>query len=354
MNYGWTKTDDFLNPKRILVRTPNWLGDVLMATAFLDALLTIFPKVPIDLIVRQGFEVLPLPVRGEIIPFDRKVISPGAFGRKLWNPGGQQSNEKGSLPQPPNYSHFFVLPPSFSAAWMAYRSRIPYRMGYRGDGRGWLLHPGMRHTHTPRSVHLVREYLDLLQPWGQASEQTQPRLAADEAWILQHLPSSLAESDPYIVLAPGAEFGPAKQWPVTHFQAAAKTLAQAGWRVVVTGLPQDRGHGDTILAGVKDGLNLCGETSLQGLTALLGQAELVISNDSGAMHLTAALHRPQVALFGSSNPVWTAPLNPQAHILTQGLTCSPCYKRTCPLGHTRCLTEITPDEVTSAAMTLLS
>ena len=145
--------------------------------------------------------------------------------------------------------------------------------------------------------------------------------------------------------------------------------AQISLKQLGTAVPPDMIHGvwmgffkvspqgitqlQEILSGLPDGLNLCGATSLPGLTATLTRAALVISNDSGAMHLTAALHRPQVALFGSSNPAWTSPVNGKAHTLSLGLDCAPCYKRTCPLGHTRCLVEIAPGQVTRAALELL-
>ena len=331
-------SEDFQHPTRILVRTPNWLGDLLMGTAFVQAVLHQFPSTPVDLVVRKGFEALPLPHRGEVLPFDKKQTSADRFGREL--------SAKG-------YSHLFVLPPSFSAAWMAYRSGIPYRIGYRGQGRNWLLRPAVTHTHTHRSVHLVEEYLGLLSPWSTVTaSEFPPQLVADETWVSTHFPKTFDLKPPYVVLAPGAEYGPAKQWPVEHFQQTAQALSKAGLNIVVTGLPQDQSAGEMILNGIKNGANLCGVTTLQELTALLARAALVISNDSGAMHLTAALHRPQIALFGSSNPTWTSPANTKAHTFHLGLDCAPCYKRTCPLGHTRCLTEIHPDKVIEKALTM--
>jgi len=123
---------------------------------------------------------------------------------------------------------------------------------------------------------------------------------------------------------------------------------------VVAGLEKDRPMGDAIVAGLDGALNLCGETGLEALVALISRAGLVISNDSGAMHLAAALQRPQIALFGSTNPAWTAPLNSKAHVFTRGEHCSPCYARTCPLGHTRCLNDLAPGPVIEKAIALLS
>lgn len=327
-------------PTSILVRTPNWLGDLLLSTAFLRALLARFPQAGVDLIVRRGFEVLPLPKRGRILAYDKRSQPPGRFGKSLRDGG---------------YSHFFVLPPSLSSAWMAFRSGVPLRIGYRGGGRGWLLKPALPYGHAHRSVHLVREYLELLAPWGlDGSAEFLPQLEMTEAWSAEHLPSKLAGAQGYVVLAPGAEFGPAKQWPMARYGELAAALAARGRQVVVAGLAGDREAAEAILANSPRGINLCGETGLRELTALVHRAALLVSNDSGAMHLAAALGRPQIALFGSSNPAWTAPLNPRAEVVYRGLICSPCYQRVCPLGHTDCLGNIPAAEVAELAERLLS
>jgi heptosyltransferase-2 len=326
-------------PAAILVRTPNWLGDLMMATAFLEALCARFPDVPIDLIVRRGLENIPLPHRGRVLAFDRTQQSAGAFGRGLRGQG---------------YSHCFVLPPSFSAAWMAWRSRIPWRIGYGGEGRGLLLRPALRRTAAPRSRHLALEYLDLLRPWGvQSDGATALHLPVDAAWVAQRRPAALAGLDGYVVLASGAEYGPAKQWPLAYYARLAQGLGAAGWPVVVAGLAKDRAAAEQILQGVPGGINLCGDTGLEALIAVLAGAALLASNDSGAMHIGAALGIAQVAFFGSTNPRWTAPLNPRAHVLTRSLPCAPCYARECPLGHLNCLRELTPEPVLAQCLDLL-
>jgi lipopolysaccharide heptosyltransferase II len=327
-------------PEAILIRTPNWLGDLLVSTAFVRAVLQRFPAARVDLIVRAGFEVLPLPHRGRVLPFDRRAIGAGAFGRGLRSQG---------------HTHLFVLPPSFSSAWMAWRTGIPHRIGYRGQGRAWLLRPALAHRHAPRSVHLAQEYLDLLRPWLEATpEQFSAGLEPAPGWVEAHRPAAAPPAGSYAVLAPGAEYGPAKMWPAEHYRALAATLDAAGWAVVVAGLAKDRAQGDAILAGSRAGANLCGATDLPGLTALLAGARLLVSNDSGAMHLGAALGLPQLALFGSTNPTWTAPLNPRAEVLYRAEPCSPCYARECPLGHLRCLRELRPEPVAERALALLA
>ncbi|MDH4121040.1 MAG: lipopolysaccharide heptosyltransferase II [Deltaproteobacteria bacterium] len=327
---------------RIVVRTPNWLGDLVMSLPFLRAVLQRFPQAGVDLIVRQGFETLPLPHRGKVIPYDRKALGPGRYGWGLRGAG---------------YTHFFVLPPSLSSAWMAFTSRVPQRIGHPGDGRRWLLSPAIPYTRPPRSRPLAEEYLELLAPWGTPALADYPaRFPLPEGWAVhvleqEGLTGLLPER--FVALAPGAEFGPAKQWPVAHYRALAGLLASRGWPVVVVGLPKEREAGEEITRGVQGkpaGLNLCGRTRLAGMAAVLARASGVVSNDSGAMHVAAALGRPQVALFGSTNPGWTAPLNPQAKLIHLNLPCSPCYQRVCPLGHTRCLSEITPQAALEALL----
>ena len=325
---GWQGLTNASEPEAILVRTPNWLGDLIVSTGFVSALLHRFPRARVDLVVRAGFEALPLPQRGAVLPFDRHATPAGAFGRSLKGRG---------------YTHVFVLPPSFSAAWMAWRSGVRWRIGYGGAGRSWLLRPAFRHRNKPRSVHLLQEYLDLLAPWlAVRAHEHPPRLAATPEWLARHWPRAVHWLGRPVVLAPGAEYGPAKQWPAEHYRAVARALAGQGWEVAVVGLAQDRALGAAILDGIAPAYNLCGETDLAQLTALLAGAALLISNDSGAMHLAAALGTPQLAVFGSTNPAWTGPINPQGRVLYRGQRCSPCYARTCRFGHTRCLTELLP------------
>lgn len=336
---GLRKLQQGPEPQSILVRTPNWLGDLVVSTGFTAALLERFPEARVDLIVRAGFEVLPLPHRGRILPFDRTREAAGVFGRNLGGTG---------------YSHCFILPPSFSSAWMAWRSGIPWRIGYAGEGRSLLLNPALGHAHAPRSVHLLQEYLDLLAPWLAARpDQHPPRLDLSPEWLAQHAPPDAPWRGHPVVLAPGAEYGPAKQWPGAHYREVARVLSAQGWDVVVVGLPKDRELGEEILSSVKSGHNFCGKTTLAQLTALLSTASLLISNDSGAMHLAAALHIPQIAVFGSTNPAWTGPINPSGRIAYRGEWCSPCYARSCRFGHTNCLVDLTPGGVIEEAERLL-
>jgi heptosyltransferase-2 len=144
---------------------------------------------------------------------------------------------------------------------------------------------------------------------------------------------------------PGAEYGPAKQWPAPHFAQLAKDLIEQGRQIWILGSGKDKGIAEQIAQATESEHihNLCGKTQLADVVDLLSVCNAAVSNDSGLMHVAAALDIPLVALYGSSDPKHTPPLSHKAHVLHLSLECSPCFKRQCPLGHTRCLQEITPD-----------
>lgn len=312
----------------------------MMSTAFCQAVLRRYPEAQVDLIVRKGFEMLPLPHRGELIPFDRDQMSAGRFGTQLRDRG---------------YDRMYVLPPSFSAAWMAWRSGIPRRIGYAGDGRRWLLKPAMQAAWKPRSRHLVEEYLYLLTN-EETTAEVLPQLALTETWREEQLHSLPVLPSGFVALAPGAIYGPAKQWPVENFREVARQLRQqrSDLSILVLGTPADELLGTEIAHELEGVENWCGRSNLPQLVAILSCAQLLLSNDSGSMHIMAALQRPQVAVFGSTSPTWTRPLNSQAQLVYRAEPCAPCFARTCPLGHTNCLKKIAPDQVVERILATLS
>ena len=327
-------------PPKILIRTPNWLGDLVMATGFFRAVLEIYPESQVDLIVKSGFENLPLPHRGKVIIFDSKHKSAGTFGKTL---------------RFENYANFYILPPSFSSAWMAFQSRIPQRIGYAGEYRSLLLTVAKKHEETPRSQHLLKEYLNLLAPDLSVAKYP-PSLETTEEWIETHI-NSFQKSlpDSFIVFTPGAIYGPAKQWPLGHFRALASLLHNVfGDPIVILGTEADAGFGAEISQGFDWVQNYCGQTSLPELLAILAKAKLLIGNDSGSMHLMGALQRPQVAIFGSTSPAWTAPINPRSSVQYRNLFCSPCFSKTCRYGHYDCLTQIQPKMILDESQKLLT
>jgi len=169
----------------------------------------------------------------------------------------------------------------------------------------------------------------------------------------------LNSQTPALVLCPGAEFGPAKQWPEKHYAAVAQDYLQKGWQVWLLGSRKDYAVAEQIKAQIPDsdhhGLrNLCGVTSLGEAVLLLGQAAAVVSNDSGLMHVAAALQRPLVVVYGSTSPGFTPPLAERVATLSLALSCSPCFKRECPLQHLNCLRQLEPESVLAALDRLLS
>lgn len=204
-------------------------------------------------------------------------------------------------------------------------------------------------------MHLVREYLDLLDP-ALESERWRPHLAPPAGWVEERLSRiGRALPDRFAALAPGAIYGPAKEWPLDRYRELARELGRrAGLPVLVLGTKEEAALGEEIRAGELAVQNWCGVTDLAGLVAILSRASLLVSNDSGAMHVTAALRRPQVAIFGSTSPEWTGPLNPWAEVVTRRLACAPCYARTCRYGHYDCLGTIAVGEVVERALALLA
>ncbi|MBF0350241.1 MAG: lipopolysaccharide heptosyltransferase II [SAR324 cluster bacterium] len=326
-------------PAKIIIRTPNWLGDLMMSTAFIRAVLDTYPRARVDLIVRAGFDSLPLPQRGQIIPFDRKRHALGMFGEEFKDKG---------------YDRFYVLPPSFSSAWMAYHSGIPERIGYSGQMRGWLLHPAKRYAHHPRTTHLIQEYLALL---GESFSMAQyrPNLDMTEAWIESQLaPFKQTLPERFITVAMGAIFGPSKQWPVEYYRELVHDICEnLKIPVVLLGTPQEHVYGESVRSSHPLVINWCGKTNMAELVAVLSRSELLISNDSGTMHVMSALRRPQIAIFGSTSTVWTGPVNPYAEVLHLHLACSPCFKKKCRFGHYNCLKQILPHEVFNQVFLLL-
>jgi heptosyltransferase-2 len=163
---------------------------------------------------------------------------------------------------------------------------------------------------------------------------------------LQRLKIAYSNQPPLLALCPGAEYGPAKCWPLEYYARVAQQKIAEGWQVWVFGSDKDTLLGTRIAALAGEGcLNLCGQTTLPEAVDLMSLARAVVTNDSGLMHIAAALDKPLIALYGSSDPRHTPPLNNKAKILYLGLKCSPCFQRTCPLQHLKCLREIRPELV---------
>lgn len=247
------------------------------------------------------------------------------------------------------YLEAIVLPNTFKAALIPFFADIPLRVGFVGEFRFGLLN--IMHRLDERKVPLMAErYLQLAEKPGEtvSMPQENPRLSVDPVNLTNVLNRiGLDRRKPVAVFCPGAEYGPAKRWPTAHFAELARQLASRGTAVWLMGSEGDRPTAERIASesgGVA--LNLCGKTDLASAIDLMSVADLVISNDSGLMHVAAALARPLIALYGSTSPEHTPPLGHSAHAIgVEGLACRPCYKRECPVGHFRCMNELAPERV---------
>lgn len=250
------------------------------------------------------------------------------------------------------YSQAIIIPRSFKAALVPFFAGIPMRTGYKGEGRYGLLND-IRPLDKSVLDGTAKRYVALGHDRTAVQPQPVPTpvlTAYQDSNVLDRLGLARAKT---VALMPGAEYGPAKQWPVVHFRALAERLAANDFQVIVVGSSKEQALGERIVSGLpKTVHNVCGQTSLVEAIDLLSSADVAVSNDSGLMHVAAAVGCSVVGLYGSSSPVFTPPLTENKQIVSQNLSCSPCFKRVCPLGHTRCLNDMTPDEVFTAVSTL--
>lgn len=334
---------------RTLVIAPNWLGDCLMTQPLLMLLKARQPSIAIDVVAPPA--VAPVFRRMAQVSAVIEAESPrGSLGlRQRWRLG---RGLKG------RYAHAFTLPNSWKSALVPFFADIPVRAGYIGESRYGLLNvrhknPGKREARAPMAGFYAR----LAEPPSRprAGELPSPRLAVDPlAVIAVKAAIGLRPGEPFVALCPGAEYGPAKRWPTEYFAETAARLKAAGMMPIVLGTQKDAPAGLSI-EQLSHGaaLNLAGKTTLDDAIHLIAGSAMVVTNDSGLMHVAAALDRPQIALFGSSSPEHTPPLSGQAQVIYKALDCSPCFARACPLGHFRCMREIMPAEVIARCLALL-
>lgn len=247
-----------------------------------------------------------------------------------------------------HYDQAIVLPNSLKSALVPFFAGIPLRTGFVGEMRYGLLNDARRLDKHELPL-MVERFAQLAEAPNDAMQRPlpQPRLqvqAPQQERVLRRM--GLTIQQPLAVFCPGAEYGSAKRWPIPYFAQLAQHLRDLGYTVWLVGSPKDKEVGEKIVSlGNNACHNLCGATDLADAIALLSCADLVVSNDSGLMHIAAALDRPMLALYGSSSPRFTPPLSAHAHVLKLDMKCSPCFKRECPLGHFDCMQKMTPDRV---------
>ena len=317
----------------ILVVGPSWVGDMVMAQSLYKLLAGREPGVAIDVLAPAWslplLERMPEVRRGIELPLTHGEIGLGArraLGRTLRG----------------RYGRAIVLPRSFKSALVPWFARIPQRTGYRGEWRYGLIND-RRPFDERRLDQTVKRFLAL----GVRPEEhelpvpPEPALATDaasQAGVAARL--GLSTVAPVVALMPGAEYGPAKQWPTEHFAALAARLAARGVPVWILGSAKEAALGERIVAAAHPAAgvqNLCGRTTLVDAVDLLALATVAVTNDSGLMHVAAAVGTEVVAIYGSSTPDFTPPLTARASIHYRRLSCSPCFARVCPLGHLDCL-----------------
>lgn len=325
---------------RILVVGPSWVGDMVMAQSLFLTLKRHYPSCTIDVLAPAWtfplLERMPEVAQGVAMPLGHGKFGFGArlkLGRTLRG----------------RYDWAIVLPNSWKSAFVPFFAGIPRRTGYLGELRYGLLNDARRlHKHKlPRTVQRFVA-LGLRSEASLLPECPTPCLrVAAEGQAAAAAKFGLARAGKVLALCPGAEYGPAKRWPPGHFAELAMAKQADGWRVWLFGSEKDRAVAEAIAARAPGCVNLAGRTDMAEAVDLLSLADAVVSNDSGLMHVAAALDKPLVALYGSSDPGFTPPLSDRARILRLGLECSPCFKRVCPYGHTRCLAEILPAQVSA-------
>ena len=326
---------------KILVVGPSWVGDMMMSQSLYRTLRARYPQAIIDVMAPAWCRPLlsRMPEVNEAIPMP---LGHGALAigerRKL----GHSLRER-------RYDRAYVLPNSFKSALVPFFANIPLRTGWRGEMRFGLLND-MRKLDKQRYPLMIERFMALaFEPGAELPKPyPNPSLRIDTATRDAALARfGLSLDRPVLALCPGAEFGESKRWPAEHFAKVAELKIRDGWQVWLFGSKNDHPVGEQILERLIPGLreeavNLAGQTSLAEAIDLLSCADAVVSNDSGLMHVSAALGRPLAAIYGSTSPAFTPPLSEQVEVVRLGLDCSPCFERTCRFGHNNCMRELKP------------
>jgi len=340
----------------ILIIAPNWIGDAVSTQPLLANLKALYPNSKIDILASAW--VAPIYRACSEV---HEVIEAKFEHQKLqWHLRKQLAKEI----EAKKYQACFVLPNSFKSALIPWLANIPFRIGYRGEMRFGLINLALDNPSKINRPPMVEHYLALSQLLKDDApiqpEKLIPRLnvsSSAKQSVENKLQNANISSDLIYVMCPGAEYGPTKRWPTEHFAVIAQKLIEEkpSIQIVILGSKSDHSLAYEITSQAKHPTNIhnwCGNTSLDEAIALIGMSKAVVSNDSGLMHIAAALQIPQVAIFGSSDPAHTPPLSDKAEVIWLNMPCSPCHKRVCPLGHLKCLKDILPGQVLDTLTTL--
>ncbi len=329
-----------LSTTKLLIVAPAWVGDMVMAHCLVQILRQNDPDMEIHILAPPATEPLAwrMPGVARAIEFD---LAHGELAIAKRRRIGLSLVTEG-------YAKAIVLPNSFKSALTPWWAKIPRRTGWRGEARIGFLND-RRRLDGKRYPLMIERFMALALPPGSRLEPPYPvpELTVDEQNATQKmLEFGLSLNRPVTVLCPGAEFGIAKRWPTEHYAAVARHVVTQGHQVWLIGSSKDTDVCKVIENLVPNGLvNLAGKTSLLDAVDLIAQAERVVTNDSGLMHIASALGISVVAIFGSTSPDFTPPLGAHAVVVRNNLPCSPCFERECPLGHMNCLNELSPRQV---------
>lgn len=344
--------------KKILIIGPSWVGDMIMAQSLFILLKRLASTyIQIDVMAPSWSGALL-----ERMPEVDKIIDmPLGHGQLQL----KERYRLGKSLRQSCYDQVILLPNSLKSALIPFWASIPQRTGFVGEMRYGLIND-IRQCDKSRLSMTVQRFAALAYSKSEMYDDKNillknipiPALQVDAEKVTRVVHKFKLNTDkPLLSLCPGAEYGPAKQWPARYYAALAKQKIQDGWQVWIFGAEKDKPIGEEInqqLAQLSDPsaenqlINLCGQTELAEAIDLMSISQVVVSNDSGLMHMAAALGVNVVGIYGSSDPGFTPPLGEQCKMVSLKLDCSPCFKRTCPLGHTECLENLPPELVIQA------
>lgn len=335
-----------LEPKNIIVRMPNWIGDLVMATPVLVDLKTQFPGCQLTAMCQSP--------GGSLLEKDKNIDELFSFNKGKWGFERRQANR--DIIDKIHYGKYdtgILLTNSFSSAWLFYQGGILRRIGYSRGFRRFLLTE--RVSFPEGIVHQVDQYKKLLEPLGGQKSETLPQLyvTKQEQDEIRDLLKQRGwdTNEKLIGICPGAAYGLAKCWPLDRYKKLAKEFAEQGHFVLVFGDSSLYLAAKEICKSLPEQvINLAGVTSLRQLMSGLSICSLVVTNDSGPMHIASAMNVSLIAIFGSTDQRKTGPS--QGHIIDKHVECSPCFKRTCPIDF-RCMKTISVKEVLNLAEKIL-
>ncbi|GAD80550.1 lipopolysaccharide heptosyltransferase II [Vibrio ezurae] len=336
--------------KKILIIGPSWVGDMVMSQSLYRTLKEQNPDAIIDVLAPAWCK----PILSRMPEVNQAIEMPLAHGEfKL-----AQRYKIGKSLRSNQYTHAYVLPNSAKSALIPFFARIPQRIGWKGESRFGLLNDIRLNKQS--FTFMSERYVALAHPKQQMNNSSSlgglsnilwPQLEIDKNQVLETTTKfSLSTESKVIGLCPGAEFGPAKKWPTKHYAELATQLLANGYNVWLFGSNKDAETTSEILQKqsleYKNNIvDLAGKTSLEEAIDLLSVCQYVVSNDSGLMHVSAAVGCHVIGIYGSTSPDYTPPLTNKLDIVNTDIECRPCFKRECPLHHLKCLNEISPTSI---------